>query len=704
MKRNTEKALSGLIVATGISSVVSQLLIIREYLTQFQGNEYVIALIFFAWLLLGGLGSYTAGLITNRFLKAAAGKLVLFSLLAAALPVVELMTIRLARDFVFTPGVSTGFYATFTFILVTLGPYGFLIGFVLPYTLSVLRSLSPGYPGTKVYILDNIGDCTGGALFSFVLIYLVSPLQAVMFSGMVLALAAISLELNTSKLTFKTTGAVLATVSVLAAGLYWEIPSLSTKAGRMEWYQESRYGRIAVIKNREQVTIFADGVPLTNNLDVASAEAAVHYPMSQTEKPGNILIISAVGGMLKELAKYHPTSVDYVELNPEIADAQFRFNLLEKIDGLEVISKDGRTYLSETVKKYDVVIVNISDPETFQANRFYTEEFYRLVKEHLNPVGVLGFSIEGYANYISEPKLKIISSLYQTVKQHFKNVLILPGDRVFFICSDGRIDNDIPARLQHKGIPTDYVSGYFYGNVTAERIAGLKRQLRPASSLNKDTSPYLMRLMFSRWFEKFATSPKWLYIVLAAVLGLYFIKISKEEYLLFSTGFMTMGSEITVIFACQIFFGYIYSQISLIVTIFLAGLLPGALLGQKLSWKLGKGAVKGMLITDGLLICMCLLLALIILPDNAQPDIWPILLFGFCVSVLCGCQFPLALKSGGEDDRKMSFAFAADLTGAACGALLTSVLLIPYLGLGGTLMTLIGLKLSSIIVTLIGVR
>ena len=39
---------AGLVVATGISSVISQLLIIRECLTQFQGNEYVIALIFFA--------------------------------------------------------------------------------------------------------------------------------------------------------------------------------------------------------------------------------------------------------------------------------------------------------------------------------------------------------------------------------------------------------------------------------------------------------------------------------------------------------------------------------------------------------------------------------------------------------------------------------------------------------------------------------
>ncbi len=695
MKRNPEKALSGLIVATGISSVVSQLLIIRETLTQFQGNEYVIALIFFAWLLLGGCGSLLSGLVTPRYFKADTGKLAGLSFLAAVLPVVTLMTIRLARDAVFAHGASTGFYKTFGFIFVTLGPYGVLIGFILPYSLAVLRAYSPGYAATKVYLFDNIGDCAGGALFSFVLIVLVTPFQAVMITSGLLTLSAGNLLRPPGRLPLKTIAAAGAALSVLAAGMFFEIPSLKPSQGRLAGYQESRYGRIIVVQDREQATIYTDGVPLTSNLDVAATEAAVHYPMSQTRHPGSVLIISARGGMLRELEKYQPSAIDYVELNPEIVTTQFRFNLLKKIDNLRVISQDGRAYLAATTKKYDAVIINISDPETFQANRYYTTAFYRLVKARLNPQGVVSFSVDGYANYISASKLQFVSSLYQTVKPFFKNILLLPGDRIFFICSDGRIDRDIPGRLARKSIRTDYVSGYFYGNVTDERITGLARQLIPDIPANRDTDPYLMRLMFSRWFEKFATSPQWLYLSLGLLLALYLIRISREEYLLFSTGFMTMGSEILVIFAFQVFFGYIYYQISLIVTIFLAGLLPGALLGQKLS----RGPQNAMRLTDGLLIGLCLCLALIILPENARPSSGALLGVGFCVSFLCGCQFPLALRSGGEDHRKAASAFTADLVGAAYGALLTSVLLIPYLGLTGTLATLVGLKVSSLLVT-----
>jgi hypothetical protein len=48
------------VVATGIASVAVQLVCVREYLAQFQGNEIVIALIFFCWLVFGGIGTAAA--------------------------------------------------------------------------------------------------------------------------------------------------------------------------------------------------------------------------------------------------------------------------------------------------------------------------------------------------------------------------------------------------------------------------------------------------------------------------------------------------------------------------------------------------------------------------------------------------------------------------------------------------------------------
>jgi len=207
-----------------------------------------------------------------------------------------------------------------------------------------------------------------------------------------------------------------------------------------------------------------------------------------------------------------------------------------------------------------------------------------------------------------------------------------------------------------------------------------------------------MRLMFSQWFAKFSTSPHGFIAGLAVLLIIYLVRIAREEFVLFSTGFMTMGSEILVIFAFQIFFGYIYLQIGLIVTVFLAGLLPGAWFGERMR---GRGRLI-LALTDGLLI---ILIALFIIAVQQGGDRLPVavfLIFGFVVSLTCGFQFPVALRLRGGDNPAATRAFSADLIGAAFGTLITSVALIPYFGIIWAAAGLIGLKLASIIVIATG--
>jgi spermidine synthase len=172
---------------------------------------------------------------------------------------------------------------------------------------------------------------------------------------------------------------------------------------------------------------------------------------------------------------------------------------------------------------------------------------------------------------------------------------------------------------------------------------------------------------------------------------LYLCRLRRQELVLFSTGATAMGAEILVIFAFQIYFGYIYLEIGLIVTVFLAGLLPGAWLGNRLSNR-GRWVLPA---TDLLLI---LLLASFMLALHLGGDRLPVafyLVFGFAVSLACGSQFPAALQLGGGGNPAAARAFSADLVGAACGTLATSVVLIPWLGLFQATLCLIGLKFAS---------
>jgi len=445
------------VIATGISSVVTQLLTIREFLAQFQGNEFVIALILFNWLILGGIGTLLARWITRRFWQATVIRLGWLSFFLAGLPAVQILAIRELRDVFFIHGSSVGFYPTLAYTFFTIAPYCLVLGFVLPYSLFVLRIKNPDYPGAWIYIIDNMGDVSGGALFSFALIYLVTPLQAVFLSNLPLLAATYFLFPRSLRNRFSVLTGTGLTFAILVSAIILEPVSLAPVEGKLVHYRESRYGRITVHQDQEQFTLFLGGTPLFSSQNLTMAEETIHYPLAQLENAQDILLISAEGGMMKELQKHRPVTVDYTELDPQVASVQFRFGLIKTIPGLNVIHKDGRAYLTGSNKRYDAIIVNLAEPDTFQINRFFTNRFFALARDHISPHGILSFSMQGFDNYLPEPQRQKLSSLYNTVKEHFNHVLLLPGQKIIFLCSDQPIQTEIPALLDKKNVSTLYL-------------------------------------------------------------------------------------------------------------------------------------------------------------------------------------------------------------------------------------------------------
>jgi spermidine synthase len=692
LKSTNEPRIIAVIIATGIASVVTQLVLIREFLSQFQGNEIVIALILFSWLALGGLGT----LLSRPMAGSRLATLQALYWLALALVCFSPLTLfgaRLLRDLVFTRGASVGFYQTFVYIAGITAPYALLIGFLLPLSLFVLRSERPDYPGALVYIWDNIGDVSGGVLFSFLIIFWLTPVQAIVAAHLPLLTAALFLQPAGRRPGSARMLAAAAVFLTLVAGLAAEKATLTPVQGELAYYRESRYGRITVVRQQELVTLFQDGAPLLSSQDAAVAEEAVHYALAQLEEPQRVLLISASAGVMEELEKYRIESIDYVELDPDLTEVLFDFNLLKRIPALRVIHADGRAFLAGAATGYDAILVNLNDPQTFQTNRFFTDRFFSLARSRLSEQGVLGFSMGGFDSYLAEPQRRKLSSVYHTAKTYFSDVLMLPGERVFFICSNRPLQTGVPDLLRRKGIATLYISAYYEGNVTPERISYLRGRMDPAAAPNTELSPYVMRTVFSEWFAKFDSSPLWFMGVIACVLGFYFWHASRVEFVLFSTGWMTMGSEILIIFAFQIFFGYIYFQIGIIVTVFLAGILPGALWGRRLAAR----ARRVLILSDMALIGLLgVTFAAVHAGDNLGQVFY--LFLGFIVSFACGVQFPAALRLRGDDGRAATGVFSADLIGAALGTLVTSTILIPYLGITGAIGVLMGLKLLSLLI------
>ena len=186
---NLKRLIIWSIIGTGISSVTTQLLTIREFLTQFNGNEIIISLVIFCWLLMTGIGALTAKFVKGGGLKAYAPLI----LIIAIWPFLQIIGIREFREFFFIHGISPGFYPILFYILITITPYCFLTGFVLPYSQNVLNISHYPFESGDLYITDSIGDIAGGAIFSFILVYLLKPFPIIAITSSLLILVALLL-------------------------------------------------------------------------------------------------------------------------------------------------------------------------------------------------------------------------------------------------------------------------------------------------------------------------------------------------------------------------------------------------------------------------------------------------------------------------------------------------------------------------------
>ena len=565
------------IVGTGISSITVQLVTIREFLTQFHGNEITISLVLFCWLILTGIGSLGA----KAFKRAS---LTLYSLLVlwiAIWPLAQIFIIRHFREVLFIHGASPGFYQIFFYIVITIAPYCLLTGFILPYALAVLNVRHEDFSAGELYMVDNIGDILGGILFSFILVYWLKPFKVIAITSGLLILTGFFLMVQTRRSLFLIVSVLLIALFYgYSTNIHFERSSLIRQYGDIVRYEESPYGRIVITNEGPQNTIWETGRPLYSEANVIDSEEKIHYPLSQLEQVQNVLLISGgLGETLNELYKYKPTRIDYVELDPRLTNIAQEEGFLKTGPSLEVVNSDARLFIQKIVQKYDAIIIDLPDPDTFQINRFFTSEFFSLAKKALKREGILSFSMKYSLNYISDIRKQKLSTAYNSARLHFKNIIIIPGGEAYFLCRDMSIDLDIPTRLRSKSISTKYIEGFYYGNVSNERISHLHNSIDRDEVINTDFNPRMMKIVFQEWFVKHGTTPRAFLLIFSVMLFLYLIAMKKEEYILFTTGIAVMGVEMLMIFLFQVLYGYIYLKIGAIVTVFLMGLFPGAAIG-----------------------------------------------------------------------------------------------------------------------------
>jgi len=682
-----------LVLFTGISSIVTQLMTIRECYAQFHGNVYVIGMIFFVWLIAGAAGTLLVNFCsTQMFTNKNLG---ILCIVLATMPGIQILVIRLLRQILFIPGTEIGFYHIFLFVSCTFWPYALLIGFALPFTYFVAKNNYPAFQIAGVYIYDSTGDALGGFLFSFVLVHICTPVMAVSLVNMPLLMSGFYLLRWVSHRRKSVWLLIVISTTIFVSPLYFEYPSLKILQKEMVLYKESSYGRIQLFQDKGRFILVTDGIPTSNERNIAFEESIVHFGLCQVNKINRVLTISANPGILIEIQKYQPLTIDNIEIDAVKSAIYQQYGFLPHYANLRCYNADGRQFIQETKNTYDAIILNLPEPDTFEVNRFYTQTFFKIVHDRLSQDGVLVFCIDSFASYLSDIRIKQVSTMYQTALTAFEHVGLFPGEQLYFVCGKRPVKMTIPEILSQKSINTQYIQYSYYGDISNYRVQYLQNQLIGSVPVNQDNLPVLVRITVENWLAAFHTDITLFIIVIFFLWGMCAFLTNTTEFVLFSSGMTVMGFEILLIFLFQMRLGNVYYQVCWIVTCFLIGLVPGAYLsGYLMKDRFAHKTKQIIMQCDlGLIIMIIAFLVSQALLPYRMPLVF-FLGYGFFLSMLCGFQFPLALQSTDSHSKRISRFFAADILGAAFGIILVSVIGIPFYGL---IWTALGLGLIKLI-------
>ena len=741
-------------ILVGFTATIGQILVLRELLTVFSGSELAVAMVLAAWLFWTALGGLLGGTISRSYglSQPLFGYLQSFS---GVILTVTIFFIRVARS-LFQIGagelVTLGQMLAISFL--TLAPFCLISGVLFSLACSLLAAQIPAWtrsPGV-VYFLEGLGAGIGGLLFTLLLIHYFNAIQIA--SGIALLLCGLGLILILQASRGRRLH--LATFVVIFLCLFF-VQHQSTNLDRIsrEWQwpgfhlidsEETIFGHIIVVAKENQLSFFESGLWNFAVPDQLSAEGAVHYALLQHPEPKSVLLIG--GGVSESLSQLlqHPSvrNVEYVELDPRLIQLgkihlPVQVTAALKDPRVMVIHQDGRQYLAHSSNLYDVILVNLPEPYTAQINRFYTQEFFRLAASKMREGGVFFFTASGSETALGPIQAKYLKLLYLTALKVFPEVVVFPGQTARFFCSNSRgilttQPETLMRRLQQRKLQLLYVQDhYILWDLSPLRQETFMAMVDQAgeTGVNSDLNPRAYSYNLLMWSSQYsqmigrvfsALSRRMVWTGMLILCGLVALLSFRQRFGATSSSFPTgkvlysvsifglteISLEILIIFAFQLFFGYVYYKIGLLLAFFMVGLAAGSV---TLSYypRRRSSQIRALVTFQTILACFCLALAMVIVYFHNRPTLnlhhflyrETFSFMSFAAGFIGGTHFPLAnrllLTEQTRVGRVAGLIYAVDLLGSFLGCLLVGLVFIPSVGILQTLILLALVNISAIL-------
>ena len=723
--------MKALLFLSGLFTLSVQSALVRQVLSAGGANELVLGALFGAWLLGVSAGARAARLFPLEEPEAAAPSARRAALLFLPAALLQWTGALFLKPLTGTaPGDYFSLWSLLPVLLVLGTPVSLLTGWIFSRASAATAGAGPGRASTRAYALEALGSLAGGGAFTLLLALGGNSLQGILIPGALLAAwCAASARRPAGKEAFLHGAAALA---ALAAAL-WPGDPLGRSAGEAAFSRllpgatllerrETPYGLLEIARLDGRLLVYRDGSPsaVVPGGEASALQAGILA--AQPAKRRKALLLGLPGPtLLADLLEFPWKEIVAVEPDGTAREALGRFLPRREKKAwnsrrVSWVEDDPRPFLAEEASRrgpFDLVVLSCHDPGRAGQDRLFTREALLAVRRVLAKGGVLALGAPLVERAFDKEKLAFGLTLLATLESVFPKVELLPGVRAWFLASpiDGSPTADgveMEKRLAAAGaLPSFLPKGALASACDPFQARSVldflhrRAALLGEAPLHTDGTP---RLFFAgltvqtryrdpataRFLEAFhrAGPPAafWPPAVLLLLLLLRLAAASPDEgsfrrETALLTAFLGGASGIVLFLVLLLTFqlreGLLFQKVALVSGLFLAGMALAAFAAGRRG-----GPVLPLLISA----IGYFALSLAGPGDLAGPVVQALFLpAGFAAGLAFPAGAALLAPTGMGEGEIASRLEGADHLGAALGGAAAGVLLIPALGLQGTI-------------------
>jgi len=302
---------------------------------------------------------------------------------------------------------------------------GFLVGFEIPFVTRINEKYSDSLKTNLAFIVS--ADYIGAFLGALIWVKLLLPYFHIFKIGFLISSVNFFVALLTfwyfrdlvaQKLKALYAFMIVLVFILLAYGYlhsqeYDTLIEQKLYADKIVYSDNTKYQHITITHNDilDEYRLYLNGNLQFSSLDEKRYhEFLVHPAMSLASKRNNILVLGGGDGLaVREIKKYNPHKITLVDLDPKMTLLsqtlpilkELNKNSLSNVATVDIINIDAMQYLHLLQdQKFDVVIIDLPDPNSIELNKLYTKEFYTSLQKALYAESII--AIQSSSSYFAK--------------------------------------------------------------------------------------------------------------------------------------------------------------------------------------------------------------------------------------------------------------------------------------------------------------